>query len=122
MKPEKYTNERGKECYRGVSMRTPLSNLDFHEVEMPKELAYQDFQCALHTNIGSLTVLDRQTGFGWRDIETGYRDENGNFWLASGNVDVRNSGANTFGDAVDFVKKLANTCVPKTPKQRNTKT
>ena len=70
-----------------------------------------DRQWALHTNLGSLTVLDRMTGFGWRDTETGYRDPDGKFWLASGMRDVRRSKAVTTQDAIDWVKRYANTCV-----------
>ena len=74
-----------------------------------------DKQKVLDTNIGSLTVLDRMTGFGngIRDIETGFRDEKNRFWLASGNIDVRESGSKTIGEAIEWVKSRANTCVPR---------
>lgn len=62
-------------------------------------------------NLGSLTVLDRMTGFGYRDVETGFRDKDGKFWLASGNYDVRHSGSKTLGDAIEWIKRNANTCV-----------
>jgi hypothetical protein len=64
-------------------------------------------QWALHTDIGSLTVLDRMTGFGYRDVETAFRDPNGFFWLASGDQDVRFSGAVTLGEAIAWVKQRA---------------
>lgn len=72
-----------------------------------------DAQWAWYTNLGSLTVLDRTTGYGngMRDIETGYRDLDGKFWLASGHVDVRGSGKTTWNEAVQWVKDNANTCI-----------
>jgi hypothetical protein len=104
---EKYINDHGKECHRGVDETTPMSDLEFH-------LVPNDFECnvqyALHTNLGSLTVLDRMTGFGHRDTETGFREPDGLFWLASGNFDVRDSDSKTIGDAIEWVKKHANNC------------
>jgi hypothetical protein len=93
--------------YTGATHETPFSDGDFVEVHAIDG----DQQFALHTNIGSLTVLDRLTGFGWRDIETGFRDKNGKFWLASGGFDVRQSGCKTIGEAIQWVKDRANTCV-----------
>jgi len=61
--------------------------------------------------IGRFTVLDRMTGFGHRDIETGFKDLNGKFWLASGDFDVRDHPDLTFQEAADLVKKNANNCV-----------
>jgi hypothetical protein len=43
--------------------------------------------------------------------ETGYRDPEGKFWLASGSLDVRNFGVFTVGEAIEWVKDRANTCV-----------
>ena len=113
---EKYINEYEKPCYKGVSNDTKLSELEFYNV--PPVLP-EDLQVALHTNIGSLTVLDRLTGFGWRDTETGYRDTDGNFWLASGNFDVRYCGKETIGEAIQWVKDNANTCIPELEKPQN---
>lgn len=104
---EKYINEYNKEVYSGVEENSLMSELEFHEVLPHFE---DDYQVALHTNLGTLTVLDRMTGFGWRDTETGFRAQDGKFWLASGGYDVRDSGAVTFGEAVEWVKKNANTC------------
>jgi hypothetical protein len=104
---EKYINDHGKECYRGVVESTPMADLEFYLVPDDFE---DNIQYALHTNLGSLTVLDRLTGFGWRDIETGFRGPDGKFWLASGGCDVRDSGASTIGAAIEWVKKHANTC------------
>jgi len=107
---EKHTNEYGKECYRGVMPETPLNSMEFHLViDTPQD----NTQWALHTNMGSLTVVDRITGFGngMRDTETGYRDIEGKFWLASGMNDVRDSEAKTIQEAIDWVKNHANTCI-----------
>ena len=104
---EKYINDYGKECYRGVDEKTPFRELEFHEVLPGIE---GDTQFALHTNIGTLTVLDRMTGFGYRDTETGYRDTEGKFWLASGGYDVRIVAPSTLGKAIEWVKKHANNC------------
>ena len=109
---EKYINDSGKEVYRGVTGETPFASLEFHGCPKVSE---EDFQRALHTNMGSLTVLDRLTGFGYRDIETGFRDPSGEFWLASGLCDVILAGPETMQDAIDWVKKNANTCVGSKP-------
>lgn len=63
-------------------------------------------------NGGAITVLDRMTGFGYRDIETGYRSPCGQFWLASGNVDIREhlSEFNTEEQMIQFVIERANNC------------
>ena len=103
---EKYINDNEKECYKGVTDDTQLSDLLFHTAS-----AYEDDkQFALHTNLGSLTVLDRMTGFGYRDIETGFRDKEGKFWLATGDCDVRYSGVKTIREAIDWVKSHADIC------------
>lgn len=57
-------------------------------------------------------MIDRMTGFGWRDVETGFRDKDGQFWLASGGLDVRYSGYKTIGEAIQWIKDRANTCIP----------
>ena len=103
--PEKYINENGKECYKNVTYQTKLSDLEFYEVPWCSD---EDTQYALHTNLGTLTVLDRMTGFGWRDVESGYRDKDGLFWLASGNYDVRDLREVSVQEAIDFIKKNAN--------------
>lgn len=40
-------------------------------------------------NGGVITVVERLTGFGWWDVETGYRSPCGQFWLAAGDQDIR---------------------------------
>lgn len=113
---EKYINDYEKECYRGVEENTNFADLEFHLVkrESDKRLFYgeePDTQFALHTNLGTLTVLDRMTGFGHRDTETGFRAPDGKFWLASGDYDVRDSGVSTISDAIEWVKKRTNNCI-----------
>lgn len=109
---EQYTNDFGKPCYRGVEDSSVFDPTLLHKVE-----AYstgEDDSFALHTNLGSLTVVDRLTGYeGYvRDTESGFRDPDGKFWLASGMQDVRESGCKTIGEAIAWIKKRANTCNP----------
>lgn len=94
---------------KDLTLDSAFSKEMFSEVDMG--WLDGDKQIALHTNLGSLTVLDRMTGFGWRDVETGYRDPNGEFWLASGNQDVTKSGVKTIGEAIKWVKERANICI-----------
>ena len=110
---EKIVNEKGRISYEGVKPE------DLFDVDLFQELELSwsetgDTQWALHTDIGSITVLDRETGFGCgqRDTETGYRDTNGLFWLASGMYDVRDHSIETIGEAIEWIKKNANTCIP----------
>ena len=63
------------------------------------------------SGVGRFTVLDRMTGFGYRDVETGFKDMNGKFWLASGHKDLRDHPDMSIEDAVDWVKHHANNCV-----------
>jgi len=109
MAVSKTTNNAGQEIYEGVELSTKFDDLDFHT---PKYKFETDVQVALHTNLGSFTVLDRMTGFGngAQDIESGYRDLDGNFWLASGGYDTREARLDTVGDAIKWVKDRANTC------------
>jgi len=112
---EKYTNEFGRECYKDVNDKSAFSVQLFHKGD------YQvmgDESYALHTNLGSLTVVARMTGYGngLRDIESGFRSPDGEFWLASCDCDVRESGANNIREAINWVKERANTCVGKESK------
>jgi len=56
-------------------------------------------------NGGRLTVLDRLTGYSGyvRDIETGYRDEKGEFYCASGGFDIRDYPELTIEEAIDKI-------------------
>ena len=85
-----------------------LSKLNFAESN-PYE---SDIHYALHLHIGSITVVNRMTGFsyGVRDIETGFRDPYNKFWLASGNFDIREQGDITVREAIKLIKENANTC------------
>ena len=94
---------------KDLTLDSPFNREMFTEVS--KSWTGNDKQIALHSNLGSLTVLDRLTGFGWRDVESGYRDPNGEFWLASGNQDVTMSSVKTIGEAIEWVKERANTCI-----------
>lgn len=106
----KTTNERGQEIWTDVELSSPFSADLFYEVDMSWQTFQEDTQWALHTNLGSLTVLVRRTGYGWLDTESGYRSPEGKFWLASGGMDVRESNCKTIGGAIDWVKYYANTC------------
>lgn len=76
------------------------------------ELREPDIQFAFHCNLGSITVLDRMTGFSFgRDTETGFRDCAGKFWLASGMFDIRKHLPLSFFDAVELIKSNANNCI-----------
>jgi hypothetical protein len=103
----KIINEYGKEFYTDVTENDEFNNNLFHEV---KDQLHDDYQLAFHSNLGSITVLDRLTGFGWRDIETGFRSTDNKFWLASGNYDIRKDGCKTIADAIEKIKHKANTC------------
>jgi len=105
---EKYQHEKGQWIHTGVQADDELSIDLFTESEYNNE---ENYQLYFHSNLGSLTILDRMTGFGFRDVETGYRDPDGKFWLASGQQDVLLSSAKTIGEAIEWVKTNANTCV-----------
>ena len=78
-----------------------------------KEIPQQgttNHQWAYHGDEGSITVLDRLTGFGYRDTETGYRSKDGEFWLASGSFDIRDFPSLEIEDAIQFIKDNANLC------------
>lgn len=63
-------------------------------------------------NGGRISVLDRMTGYGYRDIETGYRCPSGQFWLASGGYDIRRElrSLNSDDEMAQWVIDRANTC------------
>ena len=98
--------------WSGIKEDTPFDSKYFLDVDMG--LNTTDIQQACHTcSLGSITVLDRLTGYeGYvRDIETGYRDLHDEFWLASGNFNILEQGCETFGEAIDLIKKNAKNCV-----------
>jgi hypothetical protein len=61
---------------------------------------------------GRISVLDRMTGFGWRDVETGYRCPSGQWFLASGGYDIRDHLHELGSDEemTQWVIDRANTC------------
>lgn len=68
-----------------------------------------------------ITVLDRMTGYGngQRDVETGLKDyrldKDNNFWLASGNFDIRNYPELDLYEAIEKIKEYSNTIIGKEP-------
>jgi len=85
-----------------------IKDLVFKEISMSSP---DNFQWAHHGEFGSITILDRMTGFGWRDIETGFRDPAGKFWLASGGFCIRDFPDLTVSEAIAKIKENANTCI-----------
>ena len=84
-----------------------LANLVFNDVQMYDG----DSQHAHHAPWGSITVVDRMTGFGWRDVETGFCDPDEVFWLATGNFDIRDFPDLSISEAIEWIKENANTCI-----------
>ena len=73
----------------------------------------EDVLFRAHTKTGTFTVLDRLTGWGEgdvRDIESGYRNNEGNLWLVSGMFDIRDFPEFTEKEASNRIKLEANTC------------
>jgi len=64
-------------------------------------------------NVGRITVLHRMTGYYdcYFDTETGFRDMDNKFWLASGNFDIRSYSELTLEEAIAKIKQNANTCI-----------
>lgn len=87
-----------------------IKDLVFKEIVMSSP---DDFQWAHHGEFGSITILDRMTGYGYgvRDVETGFRSPDRRFWLASGGFDIRNFPDLTVSEAIEKIKENANTCV-----------
>lgn len=107
---EKIIKESGKHHYIDCLPSDEFSADLFYEVDMRH--SESDTQFAFHSDLGSITVLDRMTGYGYgiRDIETGYRDMSGKFWLASGGFDIREKQCATIQDAIYCIKANANNC------------
>lgn len=81
-----------------------------------KEAMETDICYYAHLEAGSITVLDRLTGYGFntRDVETGFRSPTGLFWLVSGDFDIRTYEDLTVNEAIKLIKENANTCIPTT--------
>ncbi len=91
-------------------MNTSLQKVgDLNFKEVPRTEG--DILFVHHSELGSITVLDRMTGFGWRDIESGFRAPDGCHWIATGGFDIRNFSELSISDAIDLIKVNANTCV-----------
>jgi hypothetical protein len=114
------TNKQGKPFWIDANLTDEFSADLFHKVphsklaiELAEELNREpDNQLAFHSNLGSITILDRMTGFSFgRDTETGYRAPDGKFWLASGMFDIRSKNVRTIGEAIDIIKDSANNCI-----------
>jgi len=73
-----------------------------------------DILFTAHTEYGRITILDRMTGYGngMRDIETGFTEGDGKFWLASGRFDIREYPELSVEEAIEKIKANANTCNP----------
>ena len=73
----------------------------------------EDTLFGCNTDLGRISILDRMTGWGGgiRDIETGYEDKDGKFWLASCGFDIRDFPELEIPQAIEKIKKNANTCV-----------
>lgn len=84
-----------------------VGDLEFAEVPMALQ---ENRQYAHHAKWGSITVLDRMTGYGYRDVETGFRDPDGRFWLAAGNFSIRMFPELTIKEAISKIKENANVC------------
>jgi hypothetical protein len=86
---------------------------DVHWREIPDDTTENTLFALSCTNGSKITVLDRMTGYGFgiRDIESGYRDTQGKFWLASGRCDVRTHPEFTIQQAIEWIQAHANTCV-----------
>lgn len=87
-----------------------IGELPFEDVTSEWDRQQENAQYAHHDEWGSITVLDRMTGFGYRDVETGFRDPDGKFWLASGNFSIRGFPELTVTEAIAKIKENANTC------------
>ncbi len=91
-----------------------MNRVSFHHERIGGLLGEEPDHLYRHNlcNGGSITVLDRMTGFGYRDVETGYRSPCGAFWLASGREDIRRYLAefNNEDEMAQWVMDRANNC------------
>lgn len=107
---EQYINEFGRTVWKDVALDDAFSKELFCTVYEGTDYC-ETSQWAFHSNLGSLTVIDQNRGYGHHDMETGYRDPDGKFWCARDGYDVRWSGVDTIGEAIEWVKARANVCV-----------
>lgn len=83
-----------------------IGDLKFKEIPM----ASDDTQYAHHGDFGFITVLERMTGYGFKDVETGFRDPEGKFWLAAGDFSILRFSELTVEEAINKIKDNANIC------------
>lgn len=88
-----------------------VCDLNFTEKQYPESetISYH----SIIDGIGTISILDRMTGFSFygRDIETGFKDINGTFWLASfQRFDIRDYPDMNVIKAIHEIKKRSNTC------------
>lgn len=89
-----------------------IKDLEFET--KPNSKDKEDTIHVAHTKSGRITVLDRITGYGngIRDIETGFKDLDGKFWLVTGMFDIRKYGKDlSVSEAIAMIKDRANACV-----------
>jgi hypothetical protein len=70
-----------------------------------------DIMKEVNGDFGRITIIDRMTGFGWRDVETGFRDTENKFWLASGGFSILDYPELEITEAIEKIKENANTCI-----------
>jgi hypothetical protein len=98
---------------RGGSVVTITDTIKSEDFKLVEEFGSDKLFIVKLVSGGKITVLDRMTGYGngIRDIETGYRNPQGLFWLASGGCDARSLNGTTYEDVIVWVQKNANTCI-----------
>jgi hypothetical protein len=108
----KHINDKGKPSFTEVTPDDVLTrDLFYYPVYQGCDDEPDDWNTAFHCNLGSLTVVDRMTGFGFRDVESGYRDPAGAFWLASGGYNVmKECEGKSIAGAIHWIKENANAC------------
>ena len=103
------------EMWKGVKGDEILEEKFFYDVDM--SYSDTDTQKAFHSKeFGSMTIVDRMTGYGngIRDVETGYKDLHGEFWLASGDFNILEAAkGKTIDEAISLIKKHANNLIGK---------
>jgi len=99
---------QGSDCDSASCYAKKISDIQFNSKKMMNSedtLYFHDEE-----GFGKITILDRMTGFGWRDVETGYTDADRKFWLASGDFSIKNYPKLTIKEAIELIKSRANTC------------
>lgn len=60
------------------------------------------------TSLGIITVLDRLKVVDYQCIETRFLDNEGDWWVTSGNFDIRTYPDLTIEEAIELIKRRAN--------------